>query len=67
MPKDTNVPESQHVITQQLRLARAYVPPIQMFSTRLEPMEGLMRGTIFPPELYMPYKPWKGPRGGNES
>ncbi len=64
MPKDTNVPESQHVITQQLRLARAYVP-IQMFSTRLEPMEGLMRGTIFP-ELYMPYKPWKGPRG-NES
>lgn len=64
MPKDTNVPESQHVITQQLRLARAYVP-IQMFTTRLEPMEGLMRGTIFP-ELYMPYKPWKGPRG-NES
>lgn len=64
MPKDTNVPESQHVITQQLRLARAYVP-IQMFSTRLEPMEGLMHGTIFP-ELYMPYKPWKGPRG-NES
>ena len=64
MPKDTNVPESQHVITQQLRLARAYVP-IQMFSTRLEPMEGLMQGTIFP-ELYMPYKPWKGPRG-NES
>ena len=59
-------PQAQQTRPQQLRLARAYVP-IQMFTTRLEPMEGLMRGTICP-ELYMPYhhQPWKGPRG-NES
>ncbi|BCV23898.1 MAG TPA: spore coat associated protein CotJA [Firmicutes bacterium] len=40
---------------QQLQLARAYVP-FQIFTTRLEPLEGLRRGTIFP-ELYMPYRP----------
>ncbi|NLG87100.1 MAG: spore coat associated protein CotJA [Firmicutes bacterium] len=59
-------PQVQQIIPQQLRLARAYIP-IQMFTTRLEPTEGLRRGTIFP-ELYMPYQhqPWKKPRG-NES
>ncbi|MGI6129546.1 MAG: spore coat associated protein CotJA [bacterium] len=65
MPHDkTTEPQAQHVTNPQMRLARAYVP-IQIFTTRLEPMEGLRRGTIFP-ELYMPYKPWKGQRG-NES
>lgn len=34
-------------------LARAYVPP-QVYSERLNPKEGLKRGTIFP-ELYLPY------------
>jgi hypothetical protein len=47
---------------QQLQLARAYVP-FQIFTTRLEPLEGLRHGTIFP-ELYMPYRPWE--RGSAE-
>ncbi len=38
-----------------LSLARAYIPP-QMYNTRWEPMEGLLRGTIFP-ELFSPYIP----------
>ncbi|NLW60266.1 MAG: spore coat associated protein CotJA [Firmicutes bacterium] len=38
----------------QMRLARAYVP-FQIFSKRLDPMEGLLKGTIFP-ELYFPYR-----------
>ncbi|NLW56883.1 MAG: spore coat associated protein CotJA [Firmicutes bacterium] len=37
-----------------MRLARAYVP-FQIFNKRLNPMEGLMKGTIFP-ELYFPYR-----------
>ncbi|HHU50681.1 MAG TPA: spore coat associated protein CotJA [Firmicutes bacterium] len=41
-------------MNQNLRLARAYVP-FQVFSQRWEPLEGLMKGTIFP-ELYFPYK-----------
>jgi len=39
----------------KLCLARAYVPP-QVYRGRWSPMEGLMRGTIFP-ELYSPYVP----------
>ncbi|MGI9862142.1 spore coat associated protein CotJA [Moorella naiadis] len=35
-------------------LARAYVP-WQRFTNRWEPMEGLIRGTIFP-DLFMPYQ-----------
>ncbi|HEY8392654.1 MAG TPA: spore coat associated protein CotJA [Capillibacterium sp.] len=38
----------------RMRLARAYVP-FQIFSQRLSPMEGLLKGTIFP-ELYFPYR-----------
>ncbi len=38
----------------RMRLARAYVP-FQIFCERLDPMEGLMKGTIFP-ELYFPYR-----------
>jgi hypothetical protein len=41
----------------QMRLARAYVP-FQIYSERLNPMEGLMKGTIFP-ELYFPYREHK--------
>lgn len=35
------------------RLARAYIP-FQVYTQRLNPMEGLKKGTIFP-ELYFPY------------
>lgn len=38
-------------------LARAYVV-IQHYHQRFEPMEGLLKGTIFP-ELYQPYFPWE--------
>lgn len=41
-------------MNQNLRLARAYVP-FQVYNQRWEPLEGLMKGTIFP-ELYFPYK-----------
>lgn len=36
-----------------MRLARAYVP-MQIYTRRFSPMEGLARGTIFP-ELVSPY------------
>ena len=42
---------------ERMRLARAYVP-FQIFTERLNPMEGLMKGTIFP-ELYFPYREHK--------
>lgn len=38
----------------QMRLARAYVP-FQIYSEHFKPMEGLLKGTIFP-ELYFPYR-----------
>lgn len=41
-------------VNPRLRLARAYVP-FQIYCERWTPMEGLMKGTIFP-ELYFPYQ-----------
>jgi hypothetical protein len=40
---------------EDMELARAYIK-IQRYNQRWQPMEGLMRGTIFP-ELYRPYGP----------
>jgi hypothetical protein len=44
----------QETVIKNVRLAAAYVP-YQKFCTCYSPLEGLMRGTIFP-ELVSPYE-----------
>lgn len=44
----------QETVIEGVRLAAAYVP-YQKFCTRFSPLEGLMRGTVFP-ELVSPYE-----------
>lgn len=39
----------------RVQLAQAWIP-FQVYNTRWDPMEGLMKGTIFP-DLYRPYEP----------
>lgn len=44
----------QETVIEGVRLAAAYVP-FQKYCTRFSPMEGLMKGTVFP-ELVSPYE-----------
>lgn len=44
----------QETVIENVRLAAAYVP-FQKYCTRFSPMEGLMKGTVFP-ELVSPYE-----------